>query len=132
MCLSAGQRHESKYFETLVESVALQGKKGRPRSRPDALAGDNAYANRRIRGWCHSHRVTPVLPENKKQRANRAKRRGAKPKLNKALYRRRNIVERLIGWLKINRRISMRFEKLAENFLAFVHLAAIRMILRRL
>jgi transposase len=45
---------------------------------------------------------------------------------DKSLYRRRNIVERLIGWLKESRRIMTRFEKTVRNFagkleMAFIH-----------
>jgi transposase len=42
------------------------------------------------------------------------------------LYRERNVVERLVGWLKQYRRIATRYEKLAASYLAFVQLAAIR------
>lgn len=41
------------------------------------------------------------------------------------LYRRRNAIERMFGRLKDFRRIATRYDKLAANFLAAVHLAAI-------
>jgi transposase len=40
-------------------------------------------------------------------------------------YRRRNVVERLVGWLKERRRIATRYEKLAVNYRAMGHLACI-------
>ena len=40
-------------------------------------------------------------------------------------YKRRHLVENFFQRIKRNRRIAMRFEKLAANFLAMVHLAAI-------
>ncbi|MCP4444585.1 MAG: transposase [Myxococcales bacterium] len=45
---------------------------------------------------------------------------------DKRSYRRRSIVECLIGWLKESRRFATRFEKTAINFggmvkLAFIH-----------
>ncbi len=46
-----------------------------------------------------------------------------RPGFDKLTYRRRNVVERCIGWLKDRRRLATRFEKLAENFLAMVKLA---------
>ena len=46
-----------------------------------------------------------------------------------ALYRERNIVERLVGRLKEYRRIATRYDKLAASYLAFVNLAAIRICL---
>ena len=45
------------------------------------------------------------------------------PSFDRPTYRRRNVVERCIGWLKGRRRLATRFEKLAENFLAMVKLA---------
>ncbi|WP_146414432.1 transposase, partial [Crateriforma conspicua] len=45
-------------------------------------------------------------------------------------YRRRNIVERLIGWLKESRRVGTRYDKLACSYLAFVQLAALRRALK--
>jgi transposase len=45
-------------------------------------------------------------------------------------YRRRNTVERCIGWLKCCRRIATRREKLATSFKAMVTLAMIQRCLR--
>ena len=45
--------------------------------------------------------------------------------LNRALYKERNCIERLIGRLKQFRRVATRYEKRAVNFLAMVTLAAI-------
>lgn len=58
------------------------------------------------------------------------RKRGRPPKLDHAAYRRRNVVERCIGWLKICRRIATRSEKLAVHFLAMVKLAMIQRRLR--
>jgi transposase len=46
-------------------------------------------------------------------------------------YRRRWKVKRLISWLTQFRRIVTRYERLAENFLGFPHLACARILLRR-
>ena len=45
---------------------------------------------------------------------------------SKALYKERNRVERFFNKIKHFRRIATRYEKLGENFLAMVKLAAIR------
>jgi len=45
-------------------------------------------------------------------------------------YRDRNIVERLIGWLKESRRIFSRFEKTASNYAGMIKMACIRQFLR--
>ena len=47
-------------------------------------------------------------------------------------YRRRSTIEQCVGWLKECRRVATRFEKLAVNFLALIHLAMIQRYLRLL
>ena len=47
--------------------------------------------------------------------------------MDRVLYRERNVVERLVGWLKEYRRIATRYDKLAASYLAFVQLASIRL-----
>ncbi len=59
-----------------------------------------------------------MIPTRKDQRTT--------PRFDKATYRRRNIIERLVGWLKENQRIATGYEKLAVNYLALVKLAMIR------
>ena len=46
-------------------------------------------------------------------------------------YRRRWKVERLFAWLQNERRILTRHERQAENYLGFVHLGCIKILLRR-
>ncbi len=46
-------------------------------------------------------------------------------RFDRALYRTRNRVERLINRLKQSRRIATRYEKRAENYLAMLTIAAI-------
>ncbi len=45
-------------------------------------------------------------------------------------YYQRNIVERLIGWLKESRRVFSRFEKTALNFVGMIEMAFIHRYLR--
>ena len=49
---------------------------------------------------------------------------------SKTLYRERNLVERFFSKLKHFRRIATRYDKLADNFLAMVKLASMRLWLR--
>ena len=46
------------------------------------------------------------------------------------LYRERNLVERFFNKIKHLRRIATRYDKLAENYLAFIKLACVRVWLR--
>ena len=51
---------------------------------------------------------------------------------SKHLYKARNLVERFFNRIKQFRRIATLYDKLAENFLAAVELAAVRVWLRDL
>ena len=54
------------------------------------------------------------------------------PGFDKKMYRRRNVVERLIGRMKDFRRIATRFEKLADAFLSMILVAFIKIWLQDL
>lgn len=116
--VTAGQSHESKSFEALMDTVAI-----RRRRRPDAVAGDKGYSYPRIRRWLRRRGIEAVIPTRSNQPRER---------LNKKKYRGRNVVERCIGWLKGCRRVATRYEKLATHFLAMVKLAMIQRCLRLL
>jgi transposase len=47
-----------------------------------------------------------------------------------AIYRQRNLIERFFCKLKQFRRVATRFDKLARNFLAAIHIASTRLWLR--
>lgn len=117
--VTAGQSHESKSFEALMDTVRI----GRRRRRPDAVAGDKGYSYPRIRAWLSRRAIEAVIPTRSDQ---------PRWRLNKRKYRRRNVVERCIGWLKGCRRVATRYEKLAVHFLAMVKLAMIQRCLRLL
>jgi transposase len=61
-------------------------------------------------------------------RAKRAKTQDGRPLRR---YRRRWKIERLMAWLHNFRRIVTRYEYHVENYLAFVHLGCIRILLRQ-
>ena len=123
--VSPGQRHESQFVEPVLRAVRLMqpgGQRGRPRTRPKRLAGDKGYSYTTVRRYLRCRGIRAVIPTRTDQRAN--------PRFDKATYQRRNIIERLVGWLKENRRLATRYEKLAVNFLAMVKLAMIQRCLR--
>jgi len=51
---------------------------------------------------------------------------------DKEQYRKRNIVERVIGWLKEFRRVFSRYEKSAKNFGGMIRLGFIQRYLKTL
>lgn len=106
---------------------------GHPRTRPDHLSADKAYSSRRNRRHLRRRQIGHTIPEPENQRANRQRRGslGGRPAgFDPARYVRRNEVERLIGKLKINRAVAMRFDKRAYVFHGTVTVAALRLWLR--
>jgi transposase len=121
--VTAGQAHESAAFEATVNAVRIRQPVGPPRRRPQRLAGDRAYDVPRIRRWLRQHGIGSVIPEKAKPHGRKP---GRPPTFDADTYRRRNGIERCIGWLKHARRIATRYEKTAVNFLAMLKLAMIQ------
>ena len=123
--VTAGQINECTEFVPLMERIAIRRPDGPPRCRPMAVAGDKGYSTVAIRVWCRAHHVRAVIPERVDQRERRSHRPGRKPAFDPEKYRGRNIVERVVGWLKNLRRIAFRAEKLAVRYAGMVTLALI-------
>ncbi len=117
--LTVGERNESVVFEALMEQGAIKRvERGRPRIRPQRVAGDKAYTGRPIRLYLHHRGIGAVIP----RRSNES-RQGVR--FDRQAYRERNRIERTINRLKQFRRIATRYEKRAENYLAMLTIAAI-------
>lgn len=116
--ITAGQRHEQSTFEALMEQGAVRRQgRGRPRIRPRRVVGDKGDSSKHIRRYLRRRGIGVVIPRRKDER-----RRGP---FDKAAYRQRNVVERLIARLKQFRRVATRYEKRGVNYRAMVTLAAI-------
>ncbi|MBN9435366.1 MAG: IS5 family transposase [Bosea sp.] len=81
------------------------------------LIADRAYDADRLRDWLGERGIEAVIP-------GRASRNVAYP-LNRAAYRRRNVIERMFGKLKNWKRIATRYDRLAVNYLAAIALVAL-------
>jgi transposase len=125
--LSAGQRHESAMLEAVLTKAeeGLFDAEGEPIAWPVALAGDKGYRAEWIDDYLLEIGMNPVIPskENEDREARAVS-------FDKQAYRDRNIVERLIGWLKECRRIFSRFEKTAKNFAGMIKMAFIQRYLK--
>lgn len=121
--VTPGQRHDSMVVTELFDAVRIpRPGPGRPRQRPARAAGDKGYSYGRVRAALRARHIQPVIPTRANQRQQ--------PNFDRHAYRKRCIVEQVIGWLKEARRIATRYEKLAVNFLAMIKLAMIRRYLR--
>jgi IS5 family transposase len=61
----------------VLSKVRVPGPVGRPRTRPDAVAGDKAYSSHGNRAHLRRRGIKAVIPEKRDQAANR-KRKGRK------------------------------------------------------
>jgi transposase len=86
-------------------------------ARPRKLIADKAYDAERLRTWLKAQRVKVVIPST-------ATRTVPYP-LDRRAYRRRNLIERLFCRLKNWRRIAMRYDRLARNYLAAICLVSV-------
>ena len=84
---------------------------------PSRLIADKAYDADSLRGWLKLRRIKAVIPST-------ASRTIPYP-LDRVIYRRRNLIERLFGRLKNWRRIATRYDRLARNYLAALALIAV-------
>ena len=132
--LTPGQQHEGTVCTELLASVRVRTSAGggRPRSRPKLVVADRGYDAGAFRRHLRRRGIRCVIPEKRVPAGKRRRRRGRPPAFCGATYRRRNVVERVVGWLKEHRRIATRFEKLASSFMAMVKLSFVRRYLRML
>jgi transposase len=94
-------------------ALPLLAKAGRLR----ALIADKAYDANALRQALKAAGAKAVIPST----ATRAR----AIAYDKQLYKKRNLIERMFCRLKDFRRIATRYDKLARNFLAAAHIAAI-------
>jgi transposase len=95
-------------------------------AKPEKLIGDRAYDSDRLDAELKKEGVEMIAP-------HRSNRRILKTQDGRPLrrYARRWIVERFFAWLQWERRLLVRWEYYASNFLGFVQLACIAMLLKQ-
>ena len=110
--LTAGQVHDAPILPEILGH----------RRPPLAVVDDKAYDSQAVRQAIRDDGALPVIPMRVSAKSPRPH--------HRQLYRLRNIVERFFCRLKDLRRIATRFDKLARDFLAALHLFAPRLWLR--
>ena len=117
--IASGERHETQLVVETLRSRFLKRKLRR-------LIGDRAYDSDKLDAELKSLGVEMIAPHHP-NRKNLTQ--DGRPLRR---YRRRWHVERLFAWLQCSRRLITRFEHKAANFLAFLKLRCIMLLLRRL
>ena len=123
--ITPGQTHESQALETLMEGVEVRGHEVDEVLWPVSLAGDKGFRADWIDDYLLTLDIVPVIPSKTNENCEH------RP-FDEEAYHERNIIERLIGWLKESRRILTRFEKTAKNYLGMLKVAFIRRYMRLL
>lgn len=89
---------------------------------PGAVIADKAYDSDALVRSIEGGGAEAVIPPKKNRVVARD--------YDKHWYKERNKVERFVNLIKQYRRVATRYEKTARNFLAFVHVAAVMVLLR--
>ena len=126
--VTGGQRNDGAMLEQVLDDIRVpRPGPGRPRTRPDAVIADKAYAAGANRKMLQRRKIKVVIPQKSDQIAARA-RKGSKggrpPSLDTDLYRERNVVERSFALIKQWRSLATRYDKLAITYRAAVVLSA--------
>ncbi len=94
---------------------------------PKRLIGDKAYDSDQLDTRLRQEWGIEMIAPHRGGRKRKASQDGRVLRR----YLRRWKVERLFAWLQNFRRLVVRYERHVENFLGFVHLGCIRILLRR-
>ena len=117
--IESASPHEVKLVEPTLDAVTT-------RKAPERLIGDRAYDSDALDARLETERGIELIAPH---RRNRRKSQDGRPLRR---YRRRWKVERLFAWLQNFRRLVTRWEYHADNFLGFVQLGCIVILLRHL
>jgi transposase len=111
--------HEVTLVETTLAQAVTLG-------RPQRLIGDRAYDSDPLDQRLAAQGIALIAPH----RTNRSKPRTQDGRVLRR-YQRRWKIERLFAWLNKYKRVLVRWDRLVEHFLAFVHLACAMILMRR-
>jgi transposase len=120
--VTPGPRHESQALAEVLSRARRPRRAGRPRW-PAQAAGDKGYSYPGIHAWLRRRHSEPVIPPRKEQPRAEG--------FDKSSYRKRHMVERVVGWFKECRALGTRYDKLAGNDVALWIIANIHYLLRK-
>lgn len=115
--IASGERGEVSLVHEVLEQKFVD-------ELPVNLIGDAAYDSNKLDAELKEKGVEMIAPVNPRHTKNKQDGRRFRR------YRRRWKIERLFAWMMRFRRVVTRYENKAENFLGFVQLACIAILLR--
>ena len=112
-----GSRHDVALVEQTLDEAFIE-------YLPQRLIGDKAFDSPKLELECKERNMELIAPKRRNSNIRRQDGRSFRR------YKRGWKVERLFAWLKRFRRVAIRYERKAENVLAFLHLACILLLTR--
>jgi len=120
VCITSASPHEVKLVEQTLDNMLID-------EVPELLIGDKAYDSDPLDERLRAERGVELIAPHK---ANRKKETTQDGRVLRR-YKRRWKVERLFAWLHNFRRLVVRYERHAMNFLGFIHLGCLMILLRQ-
>lgn len=118
--ISAGNTADGDAMIPLVNAIPpVRSRRGPRRRKPAKLHGDKAYNSRERRRWLRDRGIRPRLARKDIESKER-------------LGRHRWVIERSMAWFTGYRRLTLRYQRRADTFTAFLALAAALVCFKRL
>jgi transposase len=111
LVLTAGQESDISQGEKLIDGVPFE-----------VAIADKGYDSKRLVRAIQARGAEAVIPSLSNRKEQRP--------YDRERYKDRNLAERFWNKIKHCRRVATRYEKTARNFLAFVHVASILVLLK--
>jgi transposase len=111
LILTAGQESDISQGEKLIAGIPFE-----------VGIADKGYDSKRLARAIRARGAEAVIPSLSNRKEQRA--------YDRERYKDRNLAERLWSKLKQYRRVATRYDKTARNFLGFVHVASIMVLLK--
>lgn len=115
LLLTAGQEADVTAAPALLEAVPAEAD-------VEAVIGDKGYDSQGVVALVQARGAEAVIPTLRTRKQQR--------EIDRERYKDRNLAERFWHKVKQFRRVATRYDKTAQNFLAFVHVASIMVLLR--
>ena len=132
--LTGGQAGDNPQLLPVLAGIRVhRGGAGRPRTRPQAVVADKAYAHHSNRAAMRRRKERFISPEKANQvrhRMAKGSRGGRPPIFDEELYRSRNVIERCFNRLKQFRDLATRYAKRVAYYRAEILIAATILWLR--
>jgi len=124
--IGKASEHEGRKLIPLLRSIGIRHGRGRPRKNPKRVYADTKYSMALNRFYLDKRKIISQIP------STATKRRVGRPRLldRQTYHKVRYTVERFFAWTENFRKLTIRYERLAEAFSGLFHIACIMILWR--